>query len=56
MMKSMTNQESGGVYASSSQRQELRDTRQVYRQEEKESVNKEPQDDLSNVIRLQSQS
>ena len=49
------NHESGGAYTSSSQRQELRDTRQVYRQE-KESVKKEPHYDLSNAIRLPSQS
>ena len=48
--------ESGGVYASSSQGQDLRDTRQVYRQKGKESLKKEPHNDLSNVIRLQSQS
>ena len=41
--------------ASSSQGQELRDTRQLYQQKEKESVKKEPHDDLSNVIRLQGQ-
>ena len=50
------NGKSGGVYASSSQGQWLRDTSQVYRQKKKESVRKEPHDDLSNVIRLQSQS
>ena len=48
--------EPGGVSASSSQAQQLRDTRQVYWQKEKESVKKEPHDDLPNVIRLQSQS
>ena len=48
--------ESGVVYASSSQGQELRDTRQVYRQKGKESLKKEPHNDLYNVIRLQSQS
>ena len=45
----------GGVRTSSSQGQELRDTRQLYQQKEKESVKKEPHDDLSNVIRLQGQ-
>ena len=49
------NDESGGVCATSSQGQELRDTRQVNQQKEKESVKKEPHDDLSNVIRLQGQ-
>ena len=49
------NDESGDEYASSSQGQELREARQVYRQKEKESVKKEPDDDLSNVIRLQNQ-
>ena len=50
------NDESGSVYASSSQGQKLRDTRQVYRQKEKKSVKKQPHDDLSNVICLQCQS
>ena len=44
------NDESGGVYASSSQGQGLRDTSKVYRQKEIESVKKEPHDDLLNVI------
>ena len=49
------NNKSGVVYASSSQGQELRDTRQVYQQKEKEAVKKEPHNDLSNISRLQSQ-
>ena len=44
------------MYASSSQGQKLRDTRQVYRQKGKESEKKQTHNDLSNVIRLQCQS
>ena len=47
------NHESGGVFGSSSQSRELRDTRQVYRQIYKAKSTKESSDDLENAIRMQ---
>ena len=47
------NHESGGVFGSSSQSRELKDTRQVYRQIYKAKSTKESSDDLENTIRMQ---